>query len=132
MLFDISLNEALLVFDGGVFAVLVAGVALTEMRRPPKVTGSREAFELLERSIGSSIAGMPDGYSWGEALKTIKGTGVRADWDNFEKRLADYQAHRFGGGPEPQEDWNEVVRVALKLRRKKIAIRSQVKSPGAG
>lgn len=119
-------------FDLAVFAVVGIGLFLTEIRRPPRVADSREAFQLLERSIKSNIIDMPEGYSWGEAVKRMKKSGVSADWQGIEKSLADYQASRFGGKRATEENWNEVVRLALRLRRRKIGNRTQIEGPRAG
>ena len=120
---DLTLDGALLLLDAATFALLGGGLLLTRFLRPPEVAGSREAFGMLERSIASNLVGMPEGYTWEEAVGRIRGLGVSADWDGFEEELADYQASRFGGRPAAK-DWHEVVRLAMRLKRRKIEVRA--------
>lgn len=129
---DLTLDSVLPIFDLAVFAVVGIGLFLTEINRPPRVADSKEAFQLLERSIRSNIIDMPEGYSWGEAVKQMRKSGISADWQSIEKSLADYQATRFGGRKATEENWNEVARLALRLRRRKIGNRTQIEGPGTG
>jgi hypothetical protein len=124
-------GEAIL-FAAVTYILLIGGVLMTWLRRPPKVPSAKAAFELLERSIASNIQDMPGGYSWGEALALIKGLDITVDWGELEKNLADYEEFRYGGRDIPPERWSEVVKLALKLRRRKIGVRPEVKGPGTG
>jgi hypothetical protein len=111
------LTTWLVVADAAVLAVAGAGYLLMARIRPASAKDMKSAFDLLDRSIGRYAPGLPAGYTWGEAVQQLKGSGVKADWEKVQRSLRSYEAYRYGGKEMPSEGKEEVVSLASKLRR---------------
>ena len=119
MAVDITLDVALAVADLALLAAAGVGVLLSRGIRSPSAPDLPSAFMILDRSI-AKYSRVPPGYTWGEALEQLKRTGVSADWDAVGTRLAEYEAFRYGGGEMPKGGQDEIVSLAMKLRRKAV------------
>lgn len=102
-----------------------AGAAFVAFRRlrPAAVPDVAGAFGVLERLIQKYVTGLPAGYTWSEAFDRIKQTGVEADWGRMREKLLQYEAYRYGGRDVPVEGKDEVLSLALTLRRTNIGRR---------
>lgn len=109
-----------------------AGLGYILMRgmRPAATLDVRAAFELLDRSIGRYVPELSQGYSWGEAFERLRDSGIRADWDGMGRKLAEYEAFRYGGMKAPVGGQDEVLSLAMKLRRSVVGKGPKGKSAG--
>lgn len=117
---EIDTVSVLAVADAALVAAAALGYFLSSRIRPPSTPDLPSAFLMLEHSIEKYPAGVPTGYTWGEAFAQLKRSGVKADWESVERRLAEYEAFRFGGREAPKEGQKEIVSLAMKLRRSDI------------
>jgi hypothetical protein len=121
----------LLAIDCALLVSLVVGVYALKRSRPPVVDNAQAAFQVLDRSIEKFVPGLASGFTWGEAVEWLKGSGVKVDWGRMETSLAEYEAFRYGGRAMPKEVENEVIRLAMVIRRKILGYRNQGKSPSS-
>ena len=121
----------LLIVDCAMLGSLAIGVLAVKRSRPPSIPDSRTAFQVLDNFIERFVPGIPIGHTWGEAMESLKASGVEVDWTKVENSLAEYDAFRYGGEPMPARVEPEVVRLAMKLRRKILGYQNKRKGPGA-
>jgi hypothetical protein len=108
-------------------AFLVVGIFAMRKLRPPIVQDVPAAFQVLDRSIQRFVPDMPPGYTWGEAVERLKGSGVKIDWGKMESSLAEYEAFRYGGRTMPKDGEDEVVRLSMKIRGRIVGYRGKGK-----
>ena len=108
--------------------VLAMGLLALRKVRPPVVNDVRDAFQILNRTIERFVPDLPVGFTWGEALERLKGSGIEADWPRMESSLAEYEAFRYGGGGMPSGKGDEAVRVSTQIRRRIVGYRNKGKS----
>ncbi len=106
----------------------MVGIIALKRSRPPTVLDAQGAFQVLDKSIVKFVPSLSTGFTWGEAVERLK-SHVDINWGKMETTLAEYEAFRYGGRPMPSGVDAEVVRLAMKLRRKIIGYRDQGKSP---
>lgn len=106
-----------MVADIALFALFAAAVVASRRLKPSEVPDLGGAFGILERSIQTYLPTLPPGYTWGEAFERLKMTGVEANWNVMKQRLRDYEAYRYGGREAKTEGKEDVLSLALKLRR---------------
>ena len=107
-----------------------AGVGYASMRstRPASTLDVRAAYDVLDRAIWRYVPELSVGYTWTEAFERLKESGVRVDWNMMRERLAEYEAFRYGGKEAPQKGQEEVVSLAVKLRRGVVGKGTKAKS----
>jgi hypothetical protein len=113
-------------------AVVFIALGLLALRRvrPPVVRDAREAFQILDRTIERFVPELPAGFTWGEAMLRLKGSGVEADCPKMEHSLAEYEAFRYGGRAMPPGKGEEAVRLSTQIRRKIVGYRNKGKGTG--
>jgi len=114
--------------DIAIFALLGAAVILQRRIRPPDVRDVQGAFRHLDRSIEKFVPDLPAGFTWGEAIQSLKESGVKVDWSRMEASLAEYEAYRYGGREMPKGGEDEVVKLSTKIRRRIVGYRNKGKS----
>ncbi len=125
---DVSLTVLLGLADVAVMATAVVGYGMMRRTRPPGSLDSREVYEVLDRAIQKYVPDLSAGYTWKEAFERLKESGVKADWDVMKKRLAEYEAFRYGGREEPKEGQRDVISLATKLRSGVVGKGTKAKS----
>ena len=128
---EILYLEALAVADMVLVAAAATGVVLSRRLRPEKVTDLRAAFDMLDNSIQRYLPALPNGYTWGEAFQLLRSKNLVADWTRMEETLSEYEAHRYGGMPEPTHGQEEVISLAMKLGGSVIGKGTKRKSAGS-
>ena len=93
--------------------------------RPPEVPDLGSAFAILERSVQTYLPNLALGFTWGEAFGRLKELGVQADWKLVDRRLIEYEASRYGGQGMPKEGTQDILSLALRLRRSTNAHRTK-------
>ena len=93
------------------------GLLALRRARPPIIKDLRDAFQILDRTIERFVPDLPVGFTWGEAMERLKGSGIEADWPKMESSLAEYEAFRYGGRQVPSGRGEEAVRVSTQIRR---------------
>jgi hypothetical protein len=126
----VQIELVFLIADCAGITVLVAGILASRRVRPPSVPDMQAAFNVLGRSIEKYVEDMPAGFTWGEAFERFKDTGMKADWEKMERSLEEYEGFRYGGMKQPIEGKDEVVRLALRLRRSSLGKRTKGKGTG--
>jgi hypothetical protein len=111
--------------DAAAVATAALGYVLLGKLKPMNITGLPQAFHALERSIEVNMEGIPVGYTWSETFEQLKEEGVRADWAKMKEALASYEAYRYGGREATSAGKDEVVKLAMKIRRGVIGKRTQ-------
>jgi hypothetical protein len=103
--------------DLALLASTAAALAASRRLRAPEVPDLGSAFGILERAIRTYVPALPPGYTWGEAFERLKETGIEADWDAMNRRLRDYEACRYGGRESTTEGKDDVILLALRLKK---------------
>lgn len=84
-----------------------------------KMVTLEQAFRILEGALRQSYPDLPDGYTWREALITMKKShGESQEWVEIEKVLKKYEAIRYGGIRGEDVETGSVLRLAHRLRRR--------------
>lgn len=109
------------------FAAITAimGYILLSNVKPTNIADLPHAFGALERSIEVNMEGIPRGYTWSETFERLKEEGIKADWTKMREALASYEAYRYGGKDATSAGKDEVIGVAMRLRRGVIGKRTQ-------
>ncbi|MDG6910171.1 MAG: hypothetical protein JRN08_07355 [Nitrososphaerota archaeon] len=111
-------SEALLAAaDLALIASASAAVIASKRLRPPVVPDLGSAFAVLERSVQTYLPNLAPGFTWGEAFERLKEVGVQVDWKTMDRRLIEYEASRYGGQGMPKEGTQDILSLALRLRR---------------
>jgi hypothetical protein len=116
---------ALGIADAAAAAVAALGYTLLRNVRPMNISGLPQAFQALERSIEVNAGRIPEGYTWGEAFERLKEEGVRVDWVKMKDALQSYEAYKYGGKEETSAGKDEVIKLAMKIRRGVIGKRTK-------
>ena len=120
---DFSVTQWVAIADVVVLAAAGSGLVALRRLRPVAAPDMQSAFQILERYIGRYAVGVPLGYTWREAFEWLKGEGVGVDWAGAKARLEEYEAFRYGGRSLPSGGQDEVISLAQRLRRGRIAKR---------
>jgi hypothetical protein len=107
----------LAITDGALLAAAGVGYVLMRRIRPSHELDVKAAFEVLDRSIAKYVPELAKGYTWQEAIERLRERGIEADWKEVEKRLTEYEAYRYGGKEEPKSGEDEIISLAVSLRR---------------
>jgi hypothetical protein len=113
------LQPELLLAAADASVLVAAGLGLLLMRgiRPPSVTNLPEAFQVLDRSISVNMPSLPAGFTWTETFRRLEGDGLKIDWGKMRETLSAYEAYRFGGRQAPVVGKDDVMTLAMKIRR---------------
>ncbi|MDG7014181.1 MAG: hypothetical protein JRN11_02105 [Nitrososphaerota archaeon] len=125
---ELSAAGMLLMVDAALVVAGAIGYVLMERTRPADPFDVKSAFAVLDRSITRYVPAIGEGFTWNEAFKQLKEAGVEADWEKMEKHLSDYEAYRYGGREAPNNGQEDVISLALRLRRTLVGIRAKGKS----
>jgi hypothetical protein len=114
LLNEILSFNALISIDVAIYAAALAGyVRMRQVAfRPPN---PEKAFSLLEKSLEKAFPGLPEGFTWREAMKKVETLDLDIDLAEVGKALRQYEAWRYGESVKPEEVNAEVVRLAKRL-----------------
>jgi hypothetical protein len=115
----------LAVADVALLASAATAFLASRRLKPLWVLDLGGAFGVLERSIQTYVPELPVGYTWGEAFERLKEAGVDTDWSVLKGRLKDYEEYRYGGREQPKNGKEDVLSLALKLRRRSSGKRTK-------
>ncbi|MDG6910746.1 MAG: hypothetical protein JRN18_00145 [Nitrososphaerota archaeon] len=125
---ELSAADMLLMVDTALVVAGAIGYVLMKRMRPTEPFDIKSAYAVLDRSITRYVPTIGDGFTWNEAFKQLKEAGVEADWKKMEKHLSEYEAYRYGGREAPNNGQEDVISLALRLRRTLVGIRAKGKS----
>ncbi len=120
----------LAIVDGALVALMAMGFLALRSVRPPVVRDVRDAFQVLDRTLGRFVPDLPAGFTWGEALERLKGYGIKVDWPKLESSIEEYEAFRYGGRPMPGGVGDDVVQLSTQIRRNIVGYRNKGKGTG--
>jgi hypothetical protein len=103
--------------DVGLVGLALLGYARRGSLRLARPANLEEAVGNLETSLWVAFPALPEGYTLRQALAFAKGEGVNADWPAIDASLGEYEESKFGGGPRGTRAYDEVDRLAVRLRR---------------
>jgi hypothetical protein len=103
--------------DVGLIALAVIGFLRGGLRFPHSPHTLEDAFAELEVSLWRAFPSVPPGYTMREALYYLRRSGFTADWKEVEASLAAYEGRRFGGVISGTPRFDEVTKLASRLRR---------------
>jgi len=97
------------------------GMALLQLSRQriPSPPDARGAFMLLGSGLRRAFPDLPQGFTLREGLYRARLAGLDVRWDEIDRTLADYEAHRYGGGPAPGLPQSELMRLVKVLWRRR-------------
>jgi hypothetical protein len=78
----------------------------------PEISNTIEAFQLLEVALREKFPELPEGFTWGDAMSTLKQMNLDINWGRLEAALIDYESYRYGGSQPSSADPQEVLRLA--------------------
>ena len=113
--------------SANLIAYTTAVIALLRRnRRYPNDSTLEQAYAILDDALAKSFHDMKVGYTWKEAIITLKSAKPRItqiDWADLENTTRRYEAFRYGGVDYGDADASSVLRLAQTLqRRKKVAV----------
>ena len=100
----------------GLFAVSL----LRRREEFPSDLTLEQAFEILEGALVESHQHLPEGFTWKEALETLRSrmsSRKNIDWKEIEDALKTYQEFRYGGHKYTSAEIHSVLLLAKNVRR---------------
>jgi len=109
--------EILIALNAAAYGALAAGIVVLRRLHGPDPTDSRAAFGLLEKALRKAIPDLKDGFTWREGVGQAKRKGLDLNWQELDRSLQDYEAYRYGKGPDPGAPRPEMLKLLRELRR---------------
>ncbi|MGD0638701.1 MAG: hypothetical protein ABSA72_11755 [Nitrososphaerales archaeon] len=105
-------------FNVAAYASLAGAVVQWHRQRIPNPHDAAAAFHLLEEALGRSFPDLPRGFTLREGLTRARLAGLGLGWEEIDRKVAEYETFRYGGGPIPSLPQPEVMRLVKVLRRR--------------